>query len=96
MNTFAITYPNTDTPGNSNGRAHEIARVIADLFDVICCEYDDGLSFVRSDLDAHSILTQIAEFVDLELIETVYVMQLGGEFAAHGTTKVIRALEGGM
>lgn len=70
--------------------------MISDLFHEICCEYDDGLSFVRSDLDADSILAQLAKAVNVDLTETVYVMQLQGEFAAHGTTNAIRAPEDGI
>ena len=93
MSIFAITYPTTDTPGNTNGRSHEIAEAISELFDVVSCEYDDGLSFVRSDLDAESILTMISDSVEPSLYEPIYVMALSGNFAGSGTTKVMRALE---
>lgn len=96
MKVFAITYPNTDTEGNTNGRGHEISKLIAELFEVVCCEYDDGLSFIRSNLDASEILSQIELSVDLCLSETVYVMQLNADFSAHGTSNVIRALKDGL
>ena len=93
MKIFAITYPTTDTPGNTNGRSHDIAQIIDQLFTSVCCEFDDGLSFIKSDLNADSILQKLGDGVEPNLSETVYVMELAGDFSGFGTTKVKRALE---
>ena len=93
MNIFTITYPTTDTPGNTNGRSHQIADAIDQLFDAVSCEYNDGLSFIQSDLDAESILAKLCEEVKPKLHELIYVMELASDFAAIGTTKVTNALK---
>ena len=93
MKIFAITYPTTDTPGNTNGRSHQIAQIIDQLFTPVSCEFFDGLAFIKSDLDAHSILTKLKDKVEPDLNETIYVMELANDFASCGTTKVINALD---
>lgn len=55
-------------------------------------EFDEGLFFVSSEMDAGEIHSQIGNELELQLGDTTYVIELGGTFAGSGTTKVIRAL----
>jgi len=89
MRLYAIFHRNFD----EQKKNYELQNLIAEHFDTVSCEYDEGLAFIRSEADSDEILEKIADHTSLELGDTVYVMELTGNFSANGGTKAIRALK---
>ena len=89
MNTYAIIYQNSQ----DIQKKYSIHAVIIELFESISSEYDEGISFIKSSENAGEILQKVENAVELGLSDVVYVMEVSNDFAAHGTTKVYRAVE---
>ena len=88
MKVYSIIHNNTELD-----RSGELNQVILEEFDMICSEYDDGIYFIRSEASAPEILNKLQNVFETRLGEIIYVIEVGADFAAQGTTKTIRAVE---
>lgn len=55
-------------------------------------EFDSGLFFVSSDMDAKEIFDLITPDLELDLPHPLFVFQLAGSWAGSGTTNTLEAL----
>ncbi|MFD0892644.1 hypothetical protein KBB96_14565 [Luteolibacter ambystomatis] len=88
MKTYAIIYR-----GEKQDRIYAIYETISKLFNVISCEFDDGICFVKTNESPERSLERIATNMELNLADTIYIFRISKEYTAAGTTKTIRALD---
>jgi hypothetical protein len=69
-----------------------IDAVLTANFDHWAAEADQGLYFISSPLSAHGIREIIGSSLDIDLADTLYVFELGGDWSPHGTTDVAREI----